>query len=281
MILFTNRDIADYYNQTQPHYRLWWQLEKALAVHYGIWYPETRSFVEALQNTNKAMLQLAGNAESPRVLDSGCGVGGSSFFLAKEVDAKVTGITLSEKQLAFALEQLANSPLSKLVDFKLEDYSQTSFPDQTFDVIWAIESVTSAQDKAKFAHEANRILKSGGVLVMADYFRVPEKADKYNWLDKWRLTWSLAPIITLEEFKYILENEGLKFNQSQDFTREITPTSRRMFFASLAATIPSVLYNAFHNTSKFAKKHYKSGFYQYGALTQGLWQYQLLRFVKD
>ncbi|MDP2723326.1 MAG: methyltransferase domain-containing protein [Bacteroidales bacterium] len=280
IVLFTNRDIADYYNQTQPHYQLWWKLEKALAVHYGIWYPETSNFVEALQNTNKAMLQLAGDFKSPRILDAGCGVGGSSFFLAKMIDARVTGITLSEKQLTFALEQMANSPLHKLVDFKLEDYAQTSFPDQTFDVVWAIESITSAQDKAKFANEANRILKPGGVLVMADYFRIPEKTDKYNWLEKWRQTWSLAPIITLGEFKIILENEGLKFDKAQDFTREITPTSRRMFYASLAAAIPSVLYNTFHDTSKFAKTHYKSGFYQYRALKKGLWRYQLLRFVK-
>jgi len=278
--LFSNRDIADYYNQTQQHYQLWWKLGKALAVHYGIWYQNTRTFVEALQNTNLALLNLAGNLVNPRVLDAGCGVGGSSFYLARTCGAKVTGITLSEKQLAYANQQLARQKLAHLVDFKLEDYTQTSFPDHTFDLIWAIESVTSTRDKIKFGREVYRILKPGGILVLADYFKVPNLFDKNNWLEKWRLTWSLAPIISHDEFVSAIESEKMKFSKMLDVTREITPTSRRMYYASMAAAIPSLVYNRLHNTSHFGKNHYKSGIYQYKALRQGLWEYRLLRFVK-
>ena len=35
--------VADYYNQTFHHYRRWWKLDKALAVHYGIWDAEIRT----------------------------------------------------------------------------------------------------------------------------------------------------------------------------------------------------------------------------------------------
>jgi cyclopropane fatty-acyl-phospholipid synthase-like methyltransferase len=278
--LFTNRDIADYYNQTQDHYEQWWKLKKAMAVHYGVWYKDTRSFLEALNNTNKAMLDFSGVSKNQRVLDAGCGVGGSCFFLAQSSQSIVTGITLSEKQLSFANKQLVRLGLEKSVDFKLEDYSMTSFPDQEFDMIWAIESLTSAQDKAKFVKEANRILKPGGSLVMADYFKVDGIPDPNQWIEKWRKTWSLAPILTQHEFISIMEKDGLQFDKLMDLTREITPTSRRMYYAALAGAIPTMIYNAIHNTSRFAKIHYKSGIYQYRALREDLWRYQLLRFVK-
>lgn len=280
ILLFTNRDIADYYNQTQEHYEQWWKLKKAMAVHYGVWYPHTRSFLEALKNTNSAMLDFAGGDKHIRILDAGCGVGGSSFFLATTIRAQVTGITLSERQLSFANKQLDSLNLNHLVDFKLEDYAETSFADATFDLIWAIESLTSAQDKTRFAKEAMRILKPGGVLVLADYFKVDDRSDPHQWLEKWRQTWSLAPILTQNEFVDTLEKEGLIFDQSLDLTKEISPTSRRMYYASLGGALPTMIYNLFHDTSKFAKIHYKSGIYQYKALREELWRYQLLKFYK-
>ncbi len=47
--LFTPKDIADYYNQTLPHYRIWWKLNRSKSIHYGIWDDETTNFQKALQ----------------------------------------------------------------------------------------------------------------------------------------------------------------------------------------------------------------------------------------
>lgn len=278
--LFTNRDIADYYNQTFQHYQFWWKMDRALAVHYGLWHPETRNFIDALENTNVALAKLAEIPVGSRVLDAGCGVGGSAFFLAKTLECRVSGITLSEKQLAYAIDQNAKKNLGHLVDFSLQDYTQTCFPDESFDVVWAIESLTSSPHKNKFAQEAGRILKPGGTLVLADYFRRPETSDPKGWMELWRLSWSLAPILELADFVNEIQLAGFSLQKNIDVTTNIMPTAKRMYLASLLGALPSFIYNNLFKTSRFAKNHYKSGYYQFKALQQQLWNYRLLSFRK-
>lgn len=278
---FTNRDIADYYNQTLVHYKKWWKLNDVLAVHYGFWDESTSNFAEALVNTNQTLMKIAGISEGDRILDAGCGVGGSAIFLAKEKNTKVTGITLSEKQLEFANKKKEELNLQSLVEFKLEDYTATSFKSSTFDVIWAIESLTSAPDKSKFAKEAHRLLKPGGKLIIADYFKTSiEKQDPHGWMEKWQNCWSLSEIIREDAYLAIFHQEKFKLLKNLDVTKKISPTAKIMYRSYLLGAIPSIVYNAFHNTSRFAKTHYLSGKYQYKALKEGLWEYRVLLFEK-
>lgn len=277
---FSSRDVADYYNQTLNHYQKWWHLDDSLSVHYGFWKENTKTFSEALQNTNHFLAEMAELKNGERVLDAGCGVGGSAFYLAKQNQAKVTGITLSEKQLAFANSKLEELKLGKLVDFKLEDYSNTSFPNETFSLIWAIESITSAPDKQQFATEAYRILKPGGKIIVADYFATAKKDGPKNWLEKWRQCWSMAPFLEMDVYREIFEGQGLNFLKQENITKNIFPSALKMYRAYLLGAIPSILYNSVNNTSRFAKTHYKSGKYQYNALKSGLWEYRVLLFEK-
>lgn len=277
---FTPRDVADYYNQTLNHYQKWWQLDDALAVHYGFWKDNTKSFSEALRNTNQYLAELSNIKKGIRILDAGCGVGGSAFFLAEQYQAIITGITLSEKQLAFSRRKLEKFKLKENVDFRLEDYSHTTFPNSTFDLIWAIESITSSQDKAQFAKEAFRLLKTGGKLIIADYFSTERNTDTFNWLSKWQQCWSMAPFLNEADYAEIFEGNGFILSLNENITKNIFPSAKRMYRSYLMGALPSILYNSFHNTSRFAKTHYKSGKYQYKALKAGLWEYRVMLFEK-
>jgi cyclopropane fatty-acyl-phospholipid synthase-like methyltransferase len=247
-----------------------------------MWDENTRNFAEALENTNRKLLEISEAGYGARVLDAGCGVGGSSFFLAKEIEATVTGLTLSEKQLDFARMKNHQLGLQSQVDFKLQDYTKTEFNSETFDLIWAIESLTSAPDKSKFAKEAYRILKPGGRLIIADYFRsVPERPDPKAWMIKWQNCWSLSEILREAPYKSIFEQHKFKVLKSLDVTPAITPSAVHMYRAYVLGMIPSVIYNAFHTTSRFAKTHYLSAKYQYKALRAGLWEYRILLLEKQ
>lgn len=281
--MFSKKDIADYYNTTQNHYEKWWDLYKSHSLHYGIWEQGTRDFQEALVNTNKVLMDLANVQSSDRILDAGCGVGGAAVFMNRQKGVRVTGITLSQRQLATARALVLEKGLEEEVDFQLMDFTETSFPAETFDVIWACESVCHAPDPLKFMQEAQRILKKGGRLVMFDFFKSSgEQSDQNDWLKKWCDTWAVSRLITADAFARGLRESGFHRIKTLDYTPQIQKSARRMYKASLLAVVPSETYKLINpKVSRFARNHYKCGIYQYKALKAELWKYCAIVAYKE
>jgi MPBQ/MSBQ methyltransferase len=106
-----------------------------------------------------------------KVLDVGCGFGGTSRYLARMLgpNAEVTGITLSPKQVKRATE-LAVKQETPNAKFMVEDaLEMSSFPDNSFDIVWACESGEHMPDKKKYIEQMMRVLKPGGKFVMATW----------------------------------------------------------------------------------------------------------------
>jgi tocopherol O-methyltransferase len=280
--MFNKEDIAAYYNTTQNHYEKWWDLNNNLSLHYGIWSKGINSFSESLQNTNKVMMELANIKAGEKVLDAGCGVGGAAMYLAKNKKAAVTGITLSEKQVATATSKSKEKGLSGIAQFQLMDYTNTSFKDNSFDAVWACESASSAPNKADFIKEAYRVLKKGGRLILTDFFITTEfQEDKNDWIKKWGETWSIENFSSNDSFSNTLTQQGFTIKDNIDYTEQIRKSAKRMYHAALAGAIPSEIYNLLHpNVSRFAKRHYLCGYFQYKALQEHLWKYQMFLAIK-
>ncbi|MDR3407589.1 MAG: cyclopropane-fatty-acyl-phospholipid synthase [Methylovirgula sp.] len=99
-----------------------------------------------------------------RVLDIGCGWGGMALYLARVCGAKVTGITLSREQLAFARDRAAEARQTA-VEFRLQDYREI---DERFDKIVSVgmfEHVGPEYYDAYFQQVAKLLSPDGVALI--------------------------------------------------------------------------------------------------------------------
>lgn len=278
MKIFTPQDVSNYYDQTENHFQFWWKLDKSMGLHYGIWEKGIKSFADAILHTNSILLKMGEIKESDIVLDAGCGVGGSTIYLAKNVGCKVTGITLSEKQSRTATKFAEQNGVGHLVSFQMMDYTKTSFPDNSFDVVWAVESMQTAVDKSDFFKEVKRILKPGGRVVIADWFKSYEYP--FNGKKSMQMMnnyWAITDVVSINEFSSKAEKKNFLIVQNRDVTKEVAPSVRRLFIASYFGMYASIFYNIFvKRAGYFSRNHYKTGFGQFIAYYRKLWTYNLL-----
>jgi cyclopropane-fatty-acyl-phospholipid synthase len=100
------------------------------------------------------------------VLDIGCGWGGRAFALATvEPEAKVTGITLSENQLAFAGDTVRTTLQANRFSFALRDYRQQTGRFDKIVSVGMLEHVGAKHYDNYFAGIARLLAANGLALV--------------------------------------------------------------------------------------------------------------------
>ncbi len=116
-----------------------------------------------------------------RILDVGCGIGGSARILARDYQFDVLGITISAEQVSRA-KDLTSSDLS--CRFEVMDALELNLDNGSFDGIWSVEAGAHMPDKSKYADEMLRVLRPGGVLAVADWNRRDNKSRSDDFCEK-------------------------------------------------------------------------------------------------
>jgi len=156
----------DAWTQDKLLERLWGE-----HIHLGFYPSENKSidFRKAKVQFVHELVKWSGLHKLPkgsRILDVGCGIGGSSRILAKFYGFNVTGITISPAQVKRAREL---TPEELNCNFQVMDALDLKFEDGSFDGVWSVEAGAHMNDKNKFADEMLRILRPGGYLALADW----------------------------------------------------------------------------------------------------------------
>ncbi|KAK9144143.1 hypothetical protein Sjap_004046 [Stephania japonica] len=103
------------------------------------------------------------------IVDVGCGIGGSSRYLAKKYGAKCVGISLSPIQVQRAQELTLAQGLADTVSFQVGDALEQPFPDGQFDLVWSMESGEHMPDKMKFVSELVRVAAPGANIIIVTW----------------------------------------------------------------------------------------------------------------
>ncbi len=281
--MFSKDDIATYYNHTLLHYKIAWQLRKSKGLHYGLWYKDTTTLHEAIQNTNRKVGEFINNDQEYQVMDAGCGVGGSAIFLASEYNCRVKGITLSKEQFLEGQKYVQEAKLDNRVQIAVEDYTSTSFPDQSFDLVFGIESYCHARPKSAAYKEAFRLLKPGGKLIIIDNFETEEgrKPKNKKTINKLLQRWAISDVDSEDETILTLQRAGFDNIQTESLTKNIIKSINRIYTLSLLGIITIPLYFlVFPRKYHFSRRHPESGWALYKCYHRRYLDYMCVSAIK-
>ncbi len=280
--MFSQKDIARYYDLSESQYRFFWNLDKSLSLHYGYWDASTKNFHEALLNINKVLSAKAAISKNDQVLDAGCGIGGSSIWLAKNIGCKVTGISLSENQVYKANALSARGGVQHLAKFEQKDFTATGYANESFDVVWAIESVCHATDKSAFLKEAFRILTKDGRLIIADFFKNENLQGKdAQQIQQWAHGWAVEDFSTREEFEKQMQQAGFLQIKIEDATNAIMHSAKKLYRSYFIGSVLGFLYRLVNrNSTSQGKKNIDTAYFQYKTLKKNLWKYLIISAEK-
>ncbi len=152
--------------------------------HYGS-PPRPVDFRRAKADFVHELVRWSGLDQLPpgsRVLDVGCGIGGSARILARDYGFDVLGISISPGQIARAT---ALTPDGLSCRFAVMDALDLQLADASFDAVWSVEAGPHMPDKQRYADELLRVLRPGGRLAVADWNRRDPAVRPLNRLERW------------------------------------------------------------------------------------------------
>ena len=213
--------IRKHYDRLSYLYRFFWGEH----LHHGYW-TKNESVPRAQIQLMEQLAERARIPKGARVLDIGCGLGGSAFWLADQFDCEVTGITISPVQARMATARAKARGLTGRVQFQVLDANQWQPEPASVDAIWIMESSEHFHDKAVFFKRCADALKPGGILAVCAWLRRdgPLRGDEQNLVKSIAEAMLSASLDSLSDYQRWMRDAGLTVTTAEDITRHVEQT---------------------------------------------------------
>ena len=155
----SRKNILAHYDLGNRFYEAW--LDPSMTYSSALFDAKVRDLETAQHAKYKALTEHLDLKPTDHVLEIGCGWGGFAEFAAREYGARVTGITISDEQFAYATARMERTGLTHLVEIKRQDYRDVV---GQFDKVASIEMFEAVGEQywpTYFAKIAD-VLKPGG-----------------------------------------------------------------------------------------------------------------------
>jgi tocopherol O-methyltransferase len=213
--------IRKHYDRLSFLYRLLWGEH----IHHGYW-EDNESVGRAQIQLMERLAEKAAIPAGASVLDIGCGLGGSAFWLAEQYNCRVTGLTISPVQARIATRKAKAVGLANQVQFQVADVNLWRPQPESIDVIWIMEGSEHFRDQKGFFERCAFALNPSGILAICAWLRGDrpfrrEDEELITTIGRAMLSSSLN---TLSEYTAWMRDAGLNVETAQDITQKIAPT---------------------------------------------------------
>jgi ubiquinone/menaquinone biosynthesis C-methylase UbiE len=229
--------VAAYYDSNTRRFLRFGGSGVTAAIHRQVWAPGVENSEQAFLFMNQLVARAIQPAlklqTPPRVLDLGCGVGGTATWLAERLQVSVMGVTNSAEQCQIAVDRADRLGFGANCQFMLADFMRLP-PVGAFSAAYAIESFVHAPDAQHFFHQVNGRLVTRGRLVICDDFlaepgcTTDETASP--WLTRFQRDWHIHNLATQESVQQAVQRAGFCLVEVIDlsaYLRSFPPIVRR------------------------------------------------------
>ncbi len=217
------RNIEAHYDLGNDFYAAW--LDPGMTYSAAMFAAPGQSLEEAQAQKYAALARSIDLKLGHEVLEIGCGWGGFAEYAAKEVGAKVVGLTLSPAQRDYAQRRLFEQGLADRVDIRLTDYRDIQGKFDRAVSIEMFEAVGEAYWPAYFA-KLDEVLKPGGVaglqVITIEERLFEQYRARTDFIQTHIFPGGMLP--SEERFERAVENAGLKIAAATRFGRDYART---------------------------------------------------------
>jgi tocopherol O-methyltransferase len=214
------RGIRGHYNLSTLFYRLLWGPH----IHHGLWEADESPRRAQIQLTER-LAALAGIKHGQRLLDVGCGMGGSSIHLAKTHECQAVGVTISPFQRRWAAATSHWHRVGPQTEFLCADAEQVQFPAESFNVVWSVECTEHLFNKPQFFSRATNWIKPGGTMAICAWLAGDNLNDAQSQQVYDVCEGFLCPSLGSEQdYTAWMQSAGLTMVAVEDWTARVTRT---------------------------------------------------------
>lgn len=191
------------------------------------------------ETTTKDFLVKLNLEPGQKVLDVGCGTGGSAFFMARYYGVHVHAVDLSTNMIDIAKDRLSRETedIQNKVSFEVVDITKVHYDNESYDVIYSRDTILHISDKEALYRTLYRWLKPGGSLLITDYCRGDQKHSQ-QFLDYVKQRG--YDLRTVKEYGKLIEQAGFKDVQANDASKlflDVLKTELKFFETTQKAFI--------------------------------------------
>jgi len=227
MTPYTERDVADFFDQTLGHYLGFWDSSGVL--HTGVFAAGDPAgdtdYQAAAERTSALLARHAGIDGTCHVLDVGCGCGNFVMYLAERYGCRAEGVDLSEERVKFAQRRLDENGgvYQDRVAFRHGSATQLPYPSDTFSHVVSQDALFLVPDKPRSHTEILRVLRPGGVFACTDFLQPAERISQLAREHVYdRVRWSGG--YSLAGYQDALASAGFEVVSAEDLERHIRQT---------------------------------------------------------
>ena len=203
-ILKSKENVAHHYDISEKLYDLF--LDKNRQYSCAYFKNDNDTLEEAQKNKMHHIIKKLNIKPNQKVLDIGSGWGTLALEIAKETNASVTGITLSENQFEYSKNKAKEMNLSNQVEFKLIDYRQLN---EKFDKIVSVGMFEHVGRKfyRTYFNTVSKLLNEKGIALIHTIGSTMPPRDPQPWITKYIFPGGYTP--SLSEAVKPIEDSGL------------------------------------------------------------------------